>query len=174
MTPVGFMTMPADFRYRSVFLRGKPRHGAQDAFTLRHPAMDCGRRAKIFSPYDALKGFSDAVAAKDVRYIDRPVLPEEERQEIGRRLNDLAGLTQNGRLARENRVRVTVAYFVPCADPHHDAYGRGGQRATLTGICRRVDPIGRTLTVGETAIPFDNLLRIEADIDSPGGEGGRA
>ena len=51
---------------------------------MKHPPIEISRRAKIFSPYDALKGFSDAVAAKDVRYIDRPVLPEEERQESER------------------------------------------------------------------------------------------
>ena len=29
---IGFMKMPADFRYRSVFLRGRPKHRKFDAF----------------------------------------------------------------------------------------------------------------------------------------------
>ena len=82
MTTVGAMQMPPDFRYRSVFLKGRPRHGEWDAFSLRHPAMDRGRRAKIFSPFDALKGFSEAVAAKDEIYVSRPEPGEEEREEL--------------------------------------------------------------------------------------------
>ena len=29
---------------------------------IRHPAMDLSRRAKIFNPFDALKGFSDELS----------------------------------------------------------------------------------------------------------------
>ena len=36
-----------------------------DSFRLRHPSMDPGKRAKIFAPFDALAGFSDALAAVD-------------------------------------------------------------------------------------------------------------
>ena len=56
---VGYMTMPSDFRYREVFLRGKPERPA------RHPAMDTGHRAKIFAPFDALDGFSAEIKKKD-------------------------------------------------------------------------------------------------------------
>lgn len=59
------MAMPADFRYRDVFLKGKPQHDRFDLFRIRHPSMDVGRRAKIFSPFDALKGFNEAIASKD-------------------------------------------------------------------------------------------------------------
>lgn len=60
MSSVGVMAMPADFRYREVFLKGKPKHDRFDLFRARHPSMDVGRRAKIFSPFDALKGFNEA------------------------------------------------------------------------------------------------------------------
>lgn len=65
MQGIGVMAMPADFRYREVFLKGQPQHSRYDPFRLRHPAMDLGRRAKIFAPFDALRGFSDALAAVD-------------------------------------------------------------------------------------------------------------
>lgn len=58
----GAMNMPAAFPYREVFFRGKPRHDRDDAFRIRHPQMDPGRRAKIFAPFDALKGFDEAIA----------------------------------------------------------------------------------------------------------------
>ena len=79
---LGEMTMPANFRYREVFSLGRPRHRQGDSFAQKHPAMDRGKRAKIFSPFDALRGFSDAVAAKDVQYENRPELTEEEKLEM--------------------------------------------------------------------------------------------
>lgn len=54
--------IPPSFRYRDVYEKGKPQHDANDSFRVRHPAMDLSRRAKIFSPFDALKGFSDELA----------------------------------------------------------------------------------------------------------------
>ena len=61
------MNMPDTFRYREVFLKGKPEHGEYDRFRIRHPKMDVGRRAKIFAPFDALRGFGDAICAEGIR-----------------------------------------------------------------------------------------------------------
>lgn len=55
-------TLPSSFRYRKVLEKGKPVHDKNDSFSIRHPAMDLSRRAKIFSPFDALKGFNDELA----------------------------------------------------------------------------------------------------------------
>ena len=52
-------------RYRKVYERGKPKHSPFDDFSIKHPAMDLSRRAKIFSPFDALKGFSDELAKSE-------------------------------------------------------------------------------------------------------------
>ena len=65
MYAVGVMQVPADFRYLDVFLKGKPQHDRDDPFRIRHPKMPCDKRAKIFSPFDALKGFSEALAAQE-------------------------------------------------------------------------------------------------------------
>ncbi len=78
---LGEMAMPADFRYRAVLLRGKPQHARTDAFCIRHPPMPPGRWAKIFSPFDALKGFHDAIAAaaaENARGGARDAPPEAE------------------------------------------------------------------------------------------------
>ena len=115
MSSIGVMAMPANFRYREVFLKGRPRHDRYDPFRIRHPSMDRGHRAKIFAPFDALKGFNEAVSAKDVLYEDRIELLQEDTEELSRRLNILHNLTFNGRMARANRVQVTVTYYEPCS-----------------------------------------------------------
>ena len=93
MSAIGVMAMPADFRYRDVFLKGKPQHDRYDLFRIKHPRMATCRRAKIFSSFDALKGFSEAVASKDVLYEYRKELESEDREELDRRLHILRNLT---------------------------------------------------------------------------------
>ena len=65
MARIGSCPMPEDFPYRDVWKKGRPRHEGMDLFRIRHPRMDCGRRAKIFAPFDALRGFRDAVKAEE-------------------------------------------------------------------------------------------------------------
>ena len=91
MSSIGVMAMPADFRYRDVFLKGKPQHDRFDLFRIRHPSMDVGRRAKIFSPFDALKGFNEAIASKDVLYRERVELSDEDRNAF---MEDVARVTR--------------------------------------------------------------------------------
>ena len=163
MSAIGVMTMPANFRYRDVFLKGKPRHDICDPFRIRHPVMDTRHRAKIFSPFDALKGFGDAVAAKDVLYEDRPELAPEDSAELRRRLTVLHDLTYNGRMARANRVEISVTYFESCQDEDHGTFGQRGSCRTVTGICYNVDTeIEQTITIDRIRIPLDDVLKIEA------------
>ncbi|MBR3643759.1 MAG: hypothetical protein IKN57_09645 [Parasporobacterium sp.] len=166
MTAIGVMPMPAGFRYREVFLKGKPRHDRFDAFRARHPEMSRGKRAKIFAPFDALKGFDEAVSAKTVLYQMKKPLGREDSAELSRRLNILHEKTYNSRLARANNVAVSVTWYEPCSDINHEDYGFRGQYRTIKGICRNVDvEITQTVQVDKIRIPIDDILNIEADGD---------
>lgn len=163
---IGDIPMPAGFRYREILLKGKPKHDKTDAFLIRHPSMDVGKRAKIFAPFDALKGFNEAVASKDVLYENKRELNEEDQAELNRRLDILHGLTYNSRMARENHVKVTVTYYIPCNDKENEAYGYRGQYQQLTGICRNVDAeVTQTIRIDETRIRFADIRSIEAESD---------
>ena len=63
---------PNDLKYKKIFDKGKPMHNADDPFLIRHPRMDLSRRAKIFAPFDALRGFDAAIIAKNEIYENRP------------------------------------------------------------------------------------------------------
>ena len=134
MEAVGVMPMPVDFRYREVFLRGRPQHARYDDFGARHPKMACAKRAKIFSPFDALKGFNEAVSSKEVPYVERIEPEQQDREELDRRLNILRALTFNGRMAKANRVEVTVRFYVPCADKNNFAFGLRGLYESVTAL----------------------------------------
>lgn len=60
--PIGAMQMPPGFKYENIALAGRPTHQKYDRFWLKHPPMSPGRRAKIFSPFAALEGFSELIA----------------------------------------------------------------------------------------------------------------
>ncbi len=157
---IGYMPMPADFKYRDVFQKGPPAHQPWDAFRLRHPSMDAGRRAKIFAPFDALAGFDEAVAEKEVLYEERRELSEEEKEELDRRFGILRRLTRNSRLARENAVPVSVTYFVPCADPDSPSRGYRGRYVTVSGVCRGIGL--KAVSVDEAKIPPADIIAIES------------
>ena len=187
--PLDGLEIPIDFPYLSAIFQGPPKH-IHDDFSRKHPRMELERRAKIFAPFDALDGYSDAVRSKDVEYVDRTDLAgaglagaglaeeglaedglteedcsefsEEDREELSRRLEILHNLTYTGRQARANRVVVTVTYFVPCADENSFAFGIRGLYKTVSGVCWKVDPVGQTITVGASMVMLSSVAGIES------------
>ena len=161
----GSMQIPADFKYRDVFLKGRPVHDRHSRFYAKHPPMPPSRWAKIFSPFDALRGFSDAVASKEILYDCMRIPDEENRKDLDRKLKVLKSLTKNRHLARENKVKATVTYFLPCKDPDSEAFGNKGQYIKRSGTVMKVDTdIERTILIDDTRISLDDISDIETDI----------
>lgn len=193
MYAIGVMPMPVNFRYRDVFLKGRPKHDRYDSFRIRHPQMPPGKRAKLFAPFDALRGFDFAILMKNEIYTDRVLMSPEDREELDRRLSILHDLTYNSGIARANRPQIEVTYYEPCSDVNSEAYGSQGQYKTITGICRNVDAeITKTILVcvaraprpqtscagsapaiarvprtemNEMRIPMEDILKVEAPGD---------
>ena len=167
---LGYMPMPANFRYREVALRGRPQHKGWDAFSIKHPPMPASRWAKIFSPFDALKGFSEAVSSKEVQYVSRIELDADAEADLSRKLEILHNLTWNGRMAKANHVMISVKYFVPCQDESNFAFGNAGQYETVTGMVLKVDTeVWKEITIQtdtvKKVIGFDDILEITSKTD---------
>ena len=159
---VGYMPMPTGFPFRELFFKGRPKHKKYDDFWRKHPPMEPARRAKIFAPFDALVGFDEAVASKEVLYEPKRCLSENEKEHLNKKLQVLAFLTRSGKDARKNRPTAAVTYFVPCSDKNSFAYGLEGTYRTLTGF---VEKVGRyTMTVDGQDIPLEDV----SDIITPG------
>ena len=162
MEEFGMMPMPADFRYRDVYEKGKPRHDRDDPFLFRHPPMPAGKRAKIFAPFDALRGFDFAIMCKNELYTDKVLLSLEEQEELDRRFSILRSLTFNSRMARANQVQISVTYYEACKDVNHEAYGSQGQYKTVTGICWNVDAeMTKTILLGVARVPQTQASRVQ-------------
>ena len=155
--------MPAGFKYRDVLLKGKPRHDRYDSFRIRHPEMPPGKRAKLFAPFDALRGFDFAILMKNEIYTDKAGLSLENQGELDRRFRILHNLTYNSRMARANHVHVTVTYYEACSDENSEAYGSQGQYKTVTGICWNVDAeVTKTIQVDGMRIRMEDIREIQS------------
>ncbi len=161
---IGICQIPEKFKYSEVSEHGRPHHEKFDDFYNKHPFMEISKRAKIFSPFDALRGFNEAVSAKEIQYQPKIILDESELDKLNRTLSVLHQLTQNSRIAKHNRIIISVTYFVPCTDINSESYGFRGKYVTLNGICMKVDgTVSKTITVDTSIIPIGDILKINSE-----------
>lgn len=124
--------------------------------SAKHPHMSVANRAKIFSPFAALRGFDDELAEEGAQTLRVPKaeLSEEEKSALSARL---AGLRRG--------MTVTVRYFVPdlcCpADPPVGLY------QTVTGTVQTLDPIAKTLRLALEGQPKGPGLEKEKVVTIP-------
>lgn len=157
------ITIPEGFRYREVLRRGKPVHEKFDSFSIRHPSMPLEKRAKIFSPFDALKGFNEAISSKDIIYEYRKTLSEEDMQILDQKLCMLRQLTINSKSARVNRIPVEITYFCLLEDPGMQE--EKGSYLTDSGILMKVDDFSRMLILNDDKrIPIDDIISISSPV----------
>ncbi len=102
--------------------------------SAKHPRMSLTNRAKIFSPFAALRGFDDEIAEEGAqsRRVSKAAFSEEEQAALSAKLAALRrGMT------------VTVRYFAP--DRLHPADPPVGRYETVTGTVQALDPVQKTL-----------------------------
>ena len=123
-----------------------------EEFLRKHPRMTLQNRAKIFSPFSPLRGYDEQLAAEKQRTerVTKRILTEEEMSALSDRLMQVTkGMT------------ITVRYFKE--DTAHPEIPAVGNYITLTGKADRIDPVFRTLQVGETVVPFEDLVEISGE-----------
>ncbi len=158
----GYMAMPADFPYREVFRKGRPRHRKTSSFRLRHPSMPCAKRAKIFAPFDALAGFDQRIANKEILYEDRRELDEGKKADLDRKISLLCRLAGSRKAMRQPFPQAVITYYCPCTDPENEAWGHQGSYRAVRGPVSQVDPVlSKTLTIDGTRLAMDDIVDID-------------
>lgn len=102
--------------------------------------MEKADRAKQFMPFDALKGFREALLEKERIVVPKRELSEEQKEELDRRFRQI----------RKNDM-VTVEYF------QRDEYVR------MTGMVSGIDETSRLLRIVNTKIPFDDISDLQRE-----------
>lgn len=101
--------------------------------------MPIAERAKQFSPFAALKGLPDALAAKEKILVDKIELSEDMAEELNRKMQRL----QEGSIA-------TIVYYDK------------GEYIKITGMVAKIGLTSRLLQIVNTKIPFDDILDISS------------
>lgn len=114
-----------------------------------HPRMAVSERAKIFSPFAALKGYEDAVAAKRLRRVDRVILSEEEQASINEVL-----------CALKRHDMVSVTHFVTAPGTDGSGGYAEGAYVVTTGALENMDAVYKVMTVHGQKIRFDDILEV--------------
>lgn len=114
-----------------------------------HPRMAVSDRAKIFSPFAALRGHDEAIAAQRVRRVDKLILSDEDQALINEILQTL-----------DVHDAVSVTHFV--ADPGPDGSGgyAQGKYMVTTGTLEKIDAVYKTVKVNDEEIRFDDILEV--------------
>lgn len=95
-------------------------------------------RAKIFLPFDALKGFREALKEKERVIVPKIELTEEETDKLSRLL-----------LLIKKRMMVKIVYF------------KDGEYLELIGLVSKNDFVYKKITIIETVIKYIDILKIE-------------
>ena len=101
------------------------------------PKMSMSNRAKQFAPFDALKGFQEALRKKEKMPVPKKEIAEEKAEEINQKLKQVT----IGKL-------LTVVYYKDC------------EYIQLTGTIVKIEKNKRYLQMAETIIPLDDISDI--------------
>lgn len=142
----------SDEEYEQLSRQGPPQHHG-DYFSLRHPRMSAARRAKIFAPFAALRGFEEEVKSREILYSVRPEKDEETEASLN-----------SAMLLLQEKIRfhpdAEVTFFCPCSDPDHEAFGLLGTLETLCGTVQEIDSVRQCLRISGREIPFADLQAV--------------
>ena len=103
-------------------------------------SIDELERAKIFMPFDALKGLRQALKEKEKIVAKKVDLTQDDIEEISKTLSQL-----------KKRQMVSVTYY------------DGEDYTKIVGLVSKIDTISQTLTVVQTNIKFEDILEISIE-----------
>ena len=146
--------------YHAIRQEHRPLHDG-DAFSVRHPKMDITKRAKLFMPFDALRGFDAAIdiAKSSAVLVRRRDLDEGETAALDKKLRRLSGLFQACR--RHHRtMTVSATHFVEKAKDGNGA--PLGAYEAVRGDLTALNPVHQYLVIDSVRIAFSDIGTIEA------------
>lgn len=94
-------------------------------------------RAKIFAPFDALKGFKEALKEKEKIVVEKRIISQEEKEKIGNILKEI----------KKNDM-VEIIYF------------NNGEYIKVKGIVSKIDFVYLKITIVTTKIEFNDIYKI--------------
>lgn len=98
-------------------------------------------RAKQFMPFNALKGFHEALLEKEHIIVPKRELSEEQKEELDRKIHQV----------QKNDI-ITVEFF------------QNGEYVQVTGMVSGINTIGRVIKIVNTKIQVDDITDLQGEI----------
>ncbi len=95
-------------------------------------------RAKQFLPFDALKGFYDAIGQKNILKQDKKVLSEDTFKELNNKINKI-----------KKGDTVQIKYYL------------GFDYVKIAGVIERIDKVYKKIYISNSIIDVDDIIDIE-------------
>ncbi len=121
---------------------------------IKHPKMRVEDRAKIFMPFAALKGYEEAIAAKERVVVPRIELSEEAKEYLDIQLGRIEQQLSTG-----YHPIITVVYFQKSKQQSEDC----GEYIQLTGMVAKIDHSSHMLQIIEKRLHFEDIYKIEIE-----------
>ncbi|MDD6154866.1 MAG: hypothetical protein PUB39_04860 [Eubacteriales bacterium] len=150
-------------KYDDIMAEHRPSH-ENDEFSRRHPKMDRAKRAKLFIPFDALRGFDEAVGAEKVITQHPAELSDEQNEDLDRKFSRLYEEYKElpaQRSEREGLPEASFLYFV--RDPEQESLKNDGIRGNymwISGKVSEIDVFTRELRVDDRWLSFEYIYDI--------------
>ena len=137
-------------KYADIIHAARP---AGEESLLKHPRMPLENRAKIFSPFAALRGYEQEIAREGwkMRRVERPTPSEEEIEKLSAKLAQvLKGMEGCVRYFQEDTTDLSGRHMGCCCE--------------TSGRVETIDPVGQTIRVNGKVIPFADIQDIMGDL----------
>lgn len=121
---------------------------------IKHPRMMVNERAKIFAPFAALKGYEEAIAAKQKVIVPRIELSEESKEYLDLQLGKIERMLAAGR-----HPIITVVYYQKDKTSNED----GGEYIQFTGLVAKFEQTSRILQIVEKRLCLADIYDIEGE-----------
>ena len=143
--------MTAAELYGDIMGLRRPVHD-RDIFSMTHPKMPRGNRAKLFAPFAALSGFEQCISEQELPFEPRRILSGWEKRRLDQTLRALS---------RIRDAQVEAIFFEPCPERHSGASGQQGIYRRIRGTVHCLNPDDRILRIDDVFIAFDNIYRLK-------------
>ena len=137
-------------KYADIIHAARP---AGEESLLKHPRMPLENRAKIFSPFAALRGYEQEIAREGwkMRRVERPSPSEGEIEKLSAKLAQvLKGMEVRAMYFQEDTTDLSGRHMGCCCE--------------TSGRVETIDPVGQTIRVNGKVIPFADIQDIMGDL----------
>ena len=137
-------------KYADIIHRERP---VSEESLCKHPRMPLENRAKIFSPFAALRGYEQKIAAEGVRMqrVEKQILSEEETEKLSHKLNQIV-----------KGMYLTVTRFE--GDSEEQGRSSFGFYQELTGKVETIDPVEQMLRIDGITVRFEDIYDIASEM----------